>query len=139
MWLEASKIYGRSTDGLKVAVQAADLWHVSFTGASGTLYQGEEFTLRIRFTEDYPMDSPEVVFLIPAPVHSHIYSNGHICLNILGDDWSPALTVKSVCLSILSMLSSATIKERPADNDRYTSVARGTPKESRFIYHDDEV
>ncbi|KAG2256003.1 hypothetical protein Bca52824_075297 [Brassica carinata] len=38
---------------------------------------------------------------------------------ILYDSWSPARTVSSVCISILSMLSSSPEKQRPADNDRY--------------------
>lgn len=116
-------------------------WHVAFAGAAGTLYDGEQFTLRVRFSDEYPIDSPQVVFLGAVPVHPHIYSNGHICLNILGEDWSPALTVKSICLSIQSMLSSATVKIPPPDDARY-SMSKGVnsnPKHTSFAYHDDKV
>lgn len=81
-------------------------------GADGTVYQGEEFELRFRINDRYPFESPEVTFQgNNIPLHPHIYSNGHICLSILGNDWSPALTIQSVCLSIMSMLSSCKEKK----------------------------
>lgn len=33
-------------------------------------------------------------------------------VDILYDSWSPAMTVSSICISILSMLSSSTVKVR---------------------------
>ena len=69
-----------------------------YEGPSNTLYDGENFTVQFKFNVKYPFDSPEVTFVGPAdsiPVHQHIYSNGHICLSILTDDWSPALSVES--------------------------------------------
>ncbi|KHJ94624.1 ubiquitin--protein ligase [Oesophagostomum dentatum] len=83
-------------------------WRVDVIGAAGTLYEGEKFSLQFRFTHQYPFNSPEVMFVGEnIPVHPHVYSNGHICLSILSEDWTPALSVQAVCLSILSMLSSA--------------------------------
>jgi ubiquitin-conjugating enzyme E2 W len=115
-------------------------WIVHFRGAAGTLYDGEEFRLRITFMGDYPMEAPEVVFIKPyVPKHPHIYSNGHICLSILGDEWSPAQTARTVCLSILSMMSSSPAKEWPPDNVAYTSRVKGGPKGTVFEYHDDTV
>jgi ubiquitin-conjugating enzyme E2 W len=86
-------------------------WMVRLDGAPETLYAGESFVLRFVFSASYPLDAPEVIFSGPiVPIHPHVYSNGHICLSILYDQWSPALTVASVCLSLQSMLSSCTKK-----------------------------
>lgn len=60
----------------------------------------------------------QVLYIPPSPIHPHIYSNGHICLDILYDShnggWSPALTINKVCLSLRSMLASNTDKVRCA-------------------------
>ncbi|CAG5120127.1 unnamed protein product [Candidula unifasciata] len=115
-------------------------WVVDIEGAPGTLYEGERFQLSFKFTSRYPFDSPQVMFLGPnIPVHPHIYSNGHICLSILTEDWSPALSVQSVCLSIVSMLSSCKEKKLPPDNAIYVRTCSKDPKKTRWWYHDNSV
>lgn len=68
------------------------------------------------FPVDYPSKPPSVYFLQPTPRHEHVYTNGDICLNLLGRDWRPNMSASMLALSILSMLSSAKEKKIPQDN-----------------------
>ncbi|KAL9657079.1 hypothetical protein ABK040_002705 [Willaertia magna] len=117
------------------------IMYCTIIGAKHTLYENEKFRLKFTFPDDYPLQSPEVVFVPPfIPLHEHVYTNGHICLNILYDGWSPVMNVQSVCMSIQSMLSSATEKKKPRDNDTYVMTNMNiSPKQTRWWFHDDKV
>jgi len=113
-------------------------WVVKMVGAKGTVYEGEIYRIRVRFHADYPTAPPEVTFMRPAPVHEHIYSDGKICLNILYSDWDSKQDVKSVCLSLLSMMSSAKKKSRPPDNDSTVVMSQGQKtRNMQWEFHDD--
>ncbi|KAL5456892.1 hypothetical protein EMCRGX_G034119 [Ephydatia muelleri] len=115
-----------------------DIWQVHVDGAEGTLYAKEKFVLKFVFDEKYPFESPQVTFVPPyVPVHPHVYSNGHICLSILGSDWTPAMNVMSVCLSIQSMLSSAKKKVKPPGDETYSARGQFNPKLTSWGFHDD--
>ncbi len=80
------------------------LWDAVLIGPTETPYSGGVFKLEINFPNDYPFKPPKVVFKTKV-YHPNINENGGICLDILKDKWSPALTVSKVLLSICSLLS----------------------------------
>eukprot|EP00694_Reclinomonas_americana_P005417 EC794473.1.p2 GENE.EC794473.1~~EC794473.1.p2 ORF type:complete len:155 (+),score=44.52 EC794473.1:77-541(+) len=138
--LRSSPPEGIEIDESAVPAGRSDEAYVWIHGAPGSLYEDETFRVRFRFSDQYPVDSPEVVFVGSPPRHPHVYSNGHICLSTLYDEWSPVLTVASVCISLQSMLSSATEKVGPADDARYVSMVGydRSPKLTRWDFHDDK-
>ena len=64
-------------------------WQATIMGPGDSPYQGGVFFLNIHFPTYHP----------------NINSNGSICLDILKDQWSPALTIGKVLLSISSLLT----------------------------------
>mmetsp|Transcript_6651 Transcript_6651/g.17024 ORF Transcript_6651/g.17024 Transcript_6651/m.17024 type:complete len:148 (+) Transcript_6651:155-598(+) len=79
-------------------------WQVTITGPPESAYAGGVFFLNIRFPTDYPFKPPKVNFLTRV-FHPNINLNGSICLDILDGQWSPALTISKVILSICSLLT----------------------------------
>jgi len=78
-------------------------WQASIMGPRDSPYQGGVFWLKIHFPKDYPFKPPKVMFLTKI-YHQNISSSGAICIDILKDNWSPALTISKVLLCICSLL-----------------------------------
>lgn len=98
------------------------------------------FTLSYRIGDNYPFSPPQIVFVgSNIPVHPHIYSNGHICLNILYDGWTPVQTISSVVLSLQSMLVNNQVLEKPKDDESHCKYGPANPLLAKWIFHDDTV
>ena len=74
-------------------------WQATIMGPEESPYTGGVFFLDIHFPADYPFKPPKVSFTTRI-YHCNINSNGGICLDILKDQWSPALTISKVLLSV---------------------------------------
>ena len=79
-------------------------WEGAIFGPSDSPYAGGLFKLRILFPTDYPFKCPTVTFVTKI-YHPNINPTGLICIDILKDQWSPALTISKVLLCITSMLT----------------------------------
>lgn len=79
-------------------------WQATIMGPKDSPYEGGVFSLSIVFPADYPFKPPKLHFQTKI-YHCNISANGSICLDILRDQWSPALTIGKVLLSISSLLT----------------------------------
>ncbi|GER55042.1 ubiquitin-conjugating enzyme E2 C [Striga asiatica] len=83
-------------------------WKGTIHGSKATVFEGTEYKLSLSFPSDYPFKPPKVKFET-ACFHPNVDVYGNICLDILQDKWSSAYDVRTMLLSIQSLLGEPNI------------------------------
>ncbi len=94
-------------------VQEGKYDHLSgkINGPKGTVYEGGVFAVDIHIPDAYPFEPPKMKFTTKI-WHPNVSSvTGAICLDILKDQWSPALTIKTALVSLQALLSAPEPKD----------------------------
>merc|ERR1719217_1198206 len=116
------------TSGLSVKlVDESDYmhWKAEIKGPVSTPYEGGKFAVDIVLPSDYPFVPPKMKFDTKV-WHPNISSeSGAICLDILKNEWSPALTVRTALISLQALLSA------PEPDDPQDAVVAKQYKENK--------
>nr|XP_020662708.1 ubiquitin-conjugating enzyme E2 C [Pogona vitticeps] len=88
---------------------------VSGNQSWGQVYEDLRYKLALEFPSGYPYNAPTVKFLTPC-YHPNVDLQGNICLDILKDKWSALYDVRTILLSIQSLLGEPNI-ESPLNTD----------------------
>ncbi|KAK3600138.1 hypothetical protein CHS0354_011744 [Potamilus streckersoni] len=79
-------------------------WQASITGPQGSPYEGGLFLLYLQIPDSYPMRPPKVRFITKI-FHPNISRHGDVGLDSIHYNWSLALTISKVLISIQSLLT----------------------------------
>lgn len=85
-------------------------WHVIISGPPESVYEGFKYKISIVFPEQFPFKPPTMTFITPiyhanVMLGDEIGKNGTICWNTLKEDWSPALQMPKVLMTLQQLMA----------------------------------
>ncbi len=103
---ESMDLAKESVPGCQAAPAGTDLftWTALITGPSESVYEDCKYTLNMVFPPEYPFKPPKVTFVTPIYHPNVMLTTGEICLDILKEAWAPIQSVRTIMLSIQSIL-----------------------------------
>ena len=100
--------------------------YVMIVGQPDTLYFGGYYFFEVTFPPDYPHVPPLVEYLTNDGItrfHPHFYKSKRVCLSILntwrGEQWTSCLTIKSVLLTLLSIMDNEPMLHEPGVTEKH--------------------
>lgn len=103
-------------------------WEGHIVGPKDTPYEDGKFKLKINFTDEYPFKPPSIKFNCKIH-HPNISPNGHICLDILQNQWAPSLKIFKVLYSLISLF------DDPNPSSPLNGVAARMYRNDRELYN----
>lgn len=103
-------------------------WKGTIYGPGDTCYQGGTFIVDIEIPSDYPFKPPKMKFDTKM-WHPNVSSQtGAICLDILKNEWTPALTIRTALISLQALMCS------PEPDDPQDAQVANMYKTDRKLY-----
>ncbi|KAH1080120.1 hypothetical protein J1N35_019881 [Gossypium stocksii] len=103
----------QDSSGITLSLKPDNLTRLigSIAGPLGTPYEGGSFQIHIALPGAYPYEPPRMKFITKI-WHPNISSqSGAMCLDILKDQWSPAVRLKTALLSVQTLLSAPELRD----------------------------
>jgi ubiquitin-conjugating enzyme (huntingtin interacting protein 2) len=104
-------------------------WKGTIGGPSDTPYDGGKFTIDIKIPPNYPYHPPTMKFDTKIWHPNMSSQTGAICLDILKNEWSPALSIRTALLSIQALMCV------PEANDPQDAVVANQYKENIALFN----
>ncbi|KAH0362627.1 hypothetical protein KCU65_g7918, partial [Aureobasidium melanogenum] len=117
--------------GLLRPIDAEDTmhWVARIGGPQSSPYAQGTFDVEIAFEEDYPRSPPRITFLTPL-FHPNVSEKGEIRLAEFDKtQWSPAITIRTLLISLQAMLSDPNSLESCILNEEAAALYLQDPAE----------
>lgn len=103
-------------------------WEGNIHNLEDPRYAGKNYSLEIVFAENHPFKPPKVRFTTPIECEN-VHQDGQVCIDILDDAWSPAITMYQLMFSICSVLTDSPVTGLPYKPSRIPKKRRRTEVE----------
>ena len=107
-------------------------------GPSDTPYFGGNYFFKFKYPSNYPFEPPKVTYMTndgQTRFNPNLYKCGKVCVSILntwsGDKWSACQTIRSVLITLCSLLNETPFLNEPG---KTTSCADYQPYQQSIIY-----
>lgn len=86
-------------------------WTATIAAPAASLYANRNFELSIRLPKNYPHNAPKICFTAPI-FHPNVSNTGEVKMAELeAQQWCPALTIRTLLISVQALLSDANLDE----------------------------